>query len=257
MPIIIANALNITSDQVQTVALQAYQTGDEILTVYLAKIPSSLVNSLEAMLSAGNSPLYGQSGIEGQLSSTFVSTFSVTSYATDLSSSGSNLAADGSSASATGSVSTSNNSKTIIIATVVSCGLVLLAIAAYLAFRATKRGAIHLGSPRAGNSPRMGGGPDLRTFQLGAGRFGDRDSLSSTSTTSTGYSGSMDGGARHGASTSVDMNDRRSSFWRWSASSGGAGGSAGSPHEGMREGNRRVIVTRGADGQFDSSLIGR
>jgi hypothetical protein len=276
MPILLAQALDITTDDIQTVALQAYQSAsydptkeDVILTVYLASIPSIYVDSLEAMLKAANSPLYTQDGISGQLAVQFVSSFSVTAYAaTELAAS--NSGSTSSDGTAVTTVSKSDNSKTIIIATVVSCGIVLLAIAAYLALRATKRGAIALGSasPRMDRARERDMDPTLRTFQLGGGRTQVRDSFSSTSTASTGFSGSSrdDGAAgagRHGASTSVDMSDRRSSFWRFSGGSGGAGAPASSPSSGggvagdMREGPRRINIVRGPNGQFDSSVIGR
>lgn len=275
MPLIISNALNISTDEVKTVALQAYQLAsyeeddaDTILTVYLATIPSTYVDALEDLINAPTSSFYTQSGVEGQLSDQIVSTFSIRSYATT------EGTTTGSSSDGTNTTKiTKDNSKTIIIAVVVSCGLVLLAIAGYLAFRATKRGAIALGT----NSPRMERNgsrdnmdPTLRTFQLGGGnRDQFRDSMSSTSTSSTGFDGSSRGvggrvGRGHATSTSVDMGSdgQRSSWWRFSGSSGGphTGGSM-SPNlngaEGMREGPRRVNIVRGPNGQFDGSVIGR
>lgn len=208
----------------------------------------------------------------------FVSSFAVTSYSTEGGGGGSD-SEDGTSSSRNGGGGANavgkidkekdDKSKKIIIAVVVTCGVLLLAIAGYFAFRATKRGAIALGS----GSPKMdfrdrdmgyrGGSHQqndngLRPFQLGGvggGYRGDRDSLSSTSTTSTASSSSAPRGMfspGHGASTSVDHHgsDRRSSWWRFSdgsGSEGGRGGPIGLAIGGdgsgpMREGPRRTRI---------------
>jgi hypothetical protein len=198
----------------------------------------------------------------------FVSSFSVSAYSSE---DGSDSTGGTTSASVTGKIAKDkdNKSKKIIIAVVVTCGVLLLAIAGYFAFRATKRGAIALGG-----SPKMdfrerdmgyrgGGGHDngLRPFQLGGGggaegyRGGDRDSLSSTSTASTRDSRSSPRGFGHGASTSVDHHgsDRRSSWWRFSDGSGSDGGrgaiglAIGGDGSGpMREGPRRTRIVNPA-----------
>lgn len=197
----------------------------------------------------------------------FVSSFSVTAYSSEDGADAGD-ASSGSSASVTGKIAKEkkdSESKKIIIGVVVSCGVLLLAIAGYFAFRATKRGAIVLGgSPKMDYRERdMGyrgsGGNDngLRPFQLGSavrandnGRR-DRDSLSSTSTASTGYSPSSPRVLGHGASTSVDHygSDRRSSWWRFSDGSGSDGGrgtiglAIGGDGSGpMREGPRRTRI---------------
>ncbi|GAA6002522.1 uncharacterized protein JCM10292_007710 [Rhodotorula paludigena] len=306
VPIVVTSALNITLDQLQTKALQAYQTTSstgesQILTVFLGSLPASYVDALSAMIQTPSSPIYSQPGLPGQLAQTFVSSFSVTSYSAESatsgdSSSGTTSAAD---AGAKRTDDGSNKSKTIIIAVVVTCGVLLIAIAGYLAFRATKSGAIALSS-----SPRMGerdfrdrdmmqapGSGGLRGFYLNGGSdswrgaAGRRDSISTTSTVSTGFSGgSSSGGGRggssnphrgfgHAASSSVD--DRRSSWWRFSDSSSGAGHlHRGGAHDGLQqhaqiglalggtdtfrsEGPRRIQIVRGPDGAVSPAMIGR
>ncbi|GJN92757.1 hypothetical protein Rhopal_005795-T1 [Rhodotorula paludigena] len=305
VPIVVTSALNITLDQLQTKALQAYQTTSstgesQILTVFLGSLPASYVDALSAMIQTPSSPIYSQPGLPGQLAQTFVSSFSVTSYSAESatsgdSSSGTTSAAD---AGAKRTDDGSNKSKTIIIAVVVTCGVLLIAIAGYLAFRATKSGAIALSS-----SPRMGerdfrdrdmmqapGSGGLRGFYLNGGSdswrgAGRRDSISTTSTVSTGFSGGSSSGGGgggssdphrgfgHAASSSVD--DRRSSWWRFSDSSSGAGHHhRGGAHDGMQqqaqiglalggtdtfrsEGPRRIQIVRGPDGAVSPAMIGR
>lgn len=279
VPQILSSALNISATQVETIALQAYQTTDsndgssKILTVFLGSIPANYVDALATMIKTPTSPIYSQEGLQGQMAEMFVSSFSVTSYASEDGSDSGEGSSNGG-AKEIGKVQKKekdDKSKKIIIAVVVTCGVVLLAIAGYFAFRATKRGAIALG----GGSPKFdfrdrdmgyrngagGGGNDggLRPFQLGGGyREGDRDSLSSTSTTSTTFSGSSPRGHGHGASTSVDLHgsDRRSSWWRFSDGSGSdgrgpiglaIGGDGSGP---MREGPRRTRVV-------STAMIGR
>lgn len=266
VPQIVSTALEISATEVETVALQAYQTTDsgdgssDILTVFLGKIPANYVDALATMIKTPTSPVYNQSGLQGQMAQMFVSSFSVTSYANDDGSSSSDSAGGGgqggdSGANALAKVAKEKSkSKKIIIAVVVTCGVLLLAIAAYFAFRATKRGAIALGgggsqSPKFDFRDRdMGyrGEPGLRPFQLGGGAAGsyprgggvDRDSLSSTSTTSTRSSPPRRGGRGgfgHGASTSIDhhhsSSDRRSSWWRFSD------GTASDERDGARRGS--------------------
>lgn len=302
MPLVISQALAIPADQVKTVALQAYQSTaysdssvataeSTILTVYLASIPTSLVAELDAMLQALNSPLYNQPGIQGQLAAQFIPSFAVTSYATELKTNSafaqdSQIGLGGADGGADGDSSGSDNSTKIVIGVVVSGGVILLAIAGYFAFRATKRGAIALRRDTDGRtgSPRMDDHPALRQFQLGGGRTQfrdfDRDSISTTSTASTGYSDERFGGRHHQSpaqqyrqqhSTSVDMagtggsrgsgsagHDRRSSWWRFSGASGsGSSGSGGHVGSDMREGPRRINIVRGPNGHIDSSQIGR
>lgn len=294
VPVVITQALNVSLDTLETIALQAYQTTDasgasNIRTVFLGSLPSSYVDALSAMIQTPSSPIYTQTGLPGQLAQTFVSSFAVTSFASesasDDSDSGLASSADGTSARRTSKDSGSDKSKTIIIAVVVTGGVLLIAIAAYLAFRATKSGAIALSS-----SPRMGpqgdfrdhrdmaqtGGrtsPGLRGFYLNQGQYRGRSgSISTTSTASTGISGA--GGSNdfspfgspraHHSATAPD--DRRSSWWRFSDSSSSAGGHGqGGGAIGLalggtdtyREGPRRIQIHRGPDGAVAPGMIGR
>jgi hypothetical protein len=72
-PRLVSDALAVPEDQVQTYGLQVYQpaswTGDQaaLLTQWLAYIPNSKFDTLNAYLKAGNSPLFNQTGIQGEL----------------------------------------------------------------------------------------------------------------------------------------------------------------------------------------------
>lgn len=72
-PTLIANALNINASSVQTYGLMVYQpaswNGNEasLLTQWLAYIPSQYFSTLNAYLKTQSSPLYNQTGIQGQL----------------------------------------------------------------------------------------------------------------------------------------------------------------------------------------------
>jgi len=74
-PTLIGNALNFNTSDVQTYGLMVYQpaswNGDEasLLTQWLAYIPTQYFGTLEAYLKTQSSPLYNQSGIQGQLAS--------------------------------------------------------------------------------------------------------------------------------------------------------------------------------------------
>lgn len=260
VPIVITNALNISLSSVKTIALQAYQTtnssgASQILTVYLGSIPSTYVDALSAMLQSPTSPIYKQTGLPGQLAETFIPSFSVKSFASDKSASSGSMSdsTDGTSSSSSSSGGLDKSTK-IIIAVVVTGGVILIAIAGYLAFRATRSGAIKLSaSPRVtqrdfarggagGEMSQSGGG--LRNFYLGgspsggsghspygtwrSGHSGRRDSISTTSTTSTASSGYGAGahsgsyGSRSGHGSRSD--DRRSSWWRFSDHSSLNGG---------------------------------
>ena len=269
LPELVATALNTTAGEVQTYALQAYQgsdydgNADTILTAWLGWIPSDQVDNLQAMIKAPNSAFYSASGILGELASTVDSSFSLTSFASQKAAIEKSNAATSSGSSS----GTTKKTKTIIIAVVVSCGVLILALCAYFAIRATKSGAIALpGSPSArhehANRDRLD--PRLRSFQLGQGH---RDSGSTISTISSGgydgrsghaVAGSSAGrAASHGLSSSVDHSNERGSWWRFSGQSAGAGPNAGmSPGE-MREGPRRINVVRGRDGHLDQSQFSR
>ncbi|BGP41757.1 hypothetical protein JCM10450v2_005823 [Rhodotorula kratochvilovae] len=296
VPIVVTAALNVSLDTLETIALQAYQTTNsqgesDILTVFLGALPSSYVDALSAMIQTPSSPIYQQQGLPGQLAQTFVSSFAVTSFASESASSGESASgtssSDASSATRTSKNGGSSKSKTIIIAVVVTCGVLLIAIAAYFAFRATKSGAVALSaSPRLGDRDFRdmaqapgGGGGALRGFYLNsapglpAAAYRQRSgSISTTSTASTGVSsgseyapfGSPRAGMGHAASSSVD--DRRSSWWRFSDSSGsghghghgqGAIGLAIGGTDTYREGPRRIQIHRGPDGAVAPGMIGR
>jgi hypothetical protein len=307
VPIVVSNALNISLNSIKTVALQAYQTtnstgGSEILTVYLGQLPTTHVDALSAMLQTPTSPIYDQPGLPGQLAQTFVPSFSVKSFASEKSASSSNSGAssgsldDGSSDdSGSGSGGLAKSTK-IIIAVVVTGGVILIAIAGYFAWRATRTGAVKLSSPRVSAQRDFGGSGEmsqsgnggLRSFYLGGSPTGSpygtwrsgggnsagrRDSISTTSTTSTA-SGSY--GSRSGSGGSGD--DRRSSWWRFSdhssSNGGGGGGHRSSSGAGFgggpgqvglalgggdthREGPRRVQIMRGPNGSVAPGIIGR
>lgn len=280
-PATIADALGIPVDQVQTISLSAFQpsgfTGNQstILTMYLAYIPTADVDALEAQLKSPNSALYQQAGVKGQIARIMISTFPVLAYSTSDPGVTTTTAVNATNATTTTSP---DRTKTIIIAVFVSFGVVILAIAAYAALWATKRGAVALPASRNHErSSRRGERQEgharvpsgLRSFTLGQGnpltRSNTNSSTSSASTDSTGYSGS----SRPGWSqASIEPNERRSSWWRFSASSahgqplpeiqspytpyGYHNNAAVGPE--MRE-HRRINVVRGANGQFDSSVI--
>lgn len=72
-PSLVANALQIPVEDVQTYGLQVYQpaswTGDQaaLLTQWMAYIPTKDFETLQAYLQAKNSPLFTQQGIQGDL----------------------------------------------------------------------------------------------------------------------------------------------------------------------------------------------
>lgn len=72
-PALIASSLNITTDQVQTYGLMLYQPASwdgnqaDLLTQWLAYIPSEYFSTLNAYVKTQGSPLYSQSGIQGEL----------------------------------------------------------------------------------------------------------------------------------------------------------------------------------------------
>jgi hypothetical protein len=282
-PLVIMAALGLTNaSDVQTVALEAFQPvtfdGDasKLLTVFLAFVPASSASDLQAMVSAPTSQFYQQSGIQSQIAAAVVPTFSIFSYSSTAAAPGtgdsSALSASDTSANAAADAG-KQRSNTIIIAVVVTFGVVMLALAGWAAFRSTKRGAILLSSRQ--QEPRTD--PHHREFQLGqGGRMQTRDSTSSSiassssSRSSTGsdpfssHEATAGGGSRgHGTSSSVDVSDRRGSWWRFSSASAGGHGSNDGPvgmaYGGeMREQNhRRINVLRGPNGAVDSGAIGR
>ncbi|KZP01290.1 hypothetical protein CALVIDRAFT_455599, partial [Calocera viscosa TUFC12733] len=87
-PVLLANALGIDTDSVETVALEAYQPAnyngneDELLTVFLAYIPDDYVQYLQAQVQTKNSPLYYSStGVAHQLAGFIDPAFPVTAMA--------------------------------------------------------------------------------------------------------------------------------------------------------------------------------
>lgn len=271
IPQLVATALNISRDDVKVYALQAYEgasydgNADTLLTAWLGWVPNDLVDSLQAMVKAPNSKFYtSANGILSELAQAIDPSFSLMSYSSEKATiASSNVATDGSSSSNSSGESAKN--KKIIIGVVVAGGVLILAIAAALAVRATKSGQIALpGSPRNGHRERDNA---PRSFQLGQGNSviggGRRDSGSTVSTISS--SGSF-GGAHmqgravsHGMSSSVDHGSAdRGSWWRFSGqASNGSGPNAGMTQGEMREGPRRINVVRGANGQLDGSQFGR
>lgn len=187
MPSLISTAINITSSDVLTDKLVAYQpenfdgsTGT-ILSVYLGYIPTSYVDALSAAIKAPNSAFYTKTqGIPLQLSKVVNPTLPIMAYsqqgvantAVDAG------AIDGSSSSSNGSSTSSSNSasekkKTIIIAVVTSVGVFALALLAFFAIKAARK---NKGQSAAVNgnmrSPNMQNG--LRGFHL----QGDRNNNS-------------------------------------------------------------------------------
>lgn len=277
-PSAIASALGLSQSSVQTTSLNAYQplgyNGDTntILTTWIGTVPTGEVDALQAMLLSPSSRLYQLTGVEGQLMNSVNPSYSLRAFSTSQGTT--TLAADNVTQAAE-----KQKSKTIIVVVVVVCGSAILLLAAFFAFRATKRGSLVL----AGGARRQDReiiDPQHRSFQLGGGgrmQLRDegnyRDSGSSTSSRSTGFSddsnngrtttGGVGGSRSHANSTSVDFGSssgggggtsegNRSSWWRFSQSSNGGHGGVGE----MRE-HRRINITRGPDGQFDSSMIGQ
>lgn len=127
-PLVLATALGIDSAAITTVSLAAYEPatfdGDasQILTLWLGHIPTQYVDALQAMISAANSPLYSQSGIQAQVANAINPTFDVKAYTSTL------LATQNSDTSSTSTTSADSGkkSKTIIIAVVVTFGIVIL-----------------------------------------------------------------------------------------------------------------------------------
>ena len=100
-PVLVASALQIDQSEVKTYGLQVYQpaswNGDEasLLTQWLAYIPSQYFDTLNAYIKTSNSPLYNQTGIQGQLAAQINTAFPLaasggSSTSTDGSSSGGN-----------------------------------------------------------------------------------------------------------------------------------------------------------------------
>lgn len=253
-PQLIANVTGGSLNDITTVSLLAYQSSSDsnsqILTIYVATVPQAVADGLSAQILVPNSSLFNQAGINAQLASLLVTNFP-TNYVNTATPS---TSASDSSTSTVSSGGTTKETRTIIIAVTVTFGVLVIGLAAWGGWRATKSGAANGRKHR-----RLRDGPALRELQLGGsvrGLGGGRNSVASTSSSfsSGGDAGSPRFGSpnmesRHGASTSVDLRD---SWWRFSSSSSGHG------QVDMREnGHRRVSVLRTNNGQIDSSLIGR
>ncbi|KAK9896507.1 hypothetical protein P389DRAFT_180277 [Cystobasidium minutum MCA 4210] len=184
MPTLISTAINITSSEVITDKLVAYQpenydgsTGT-ILSVYLGYIPTSYVDALSAAIKAPNSAFYTRtSGIPLQLSKVVNPTLPIMAYAQQ---GVSNTAVEA--GAVNGSINDGNSiaansaadkKKTIIIAVVTSIGVFLLAVLAFFAIKAARKSKGTSAAAANMRSPNMQNG--LRGFQL----QGDRNAYTS------------------------------------------------------------------------------
>lgn len=180
MPSLISTAINITTSQVLTDKLVAYQPDDydgssgTILSVYLGYIPTSYVDALSASIKAPNSAFYTKSsGIAAQLAQVVNPTLPITAYAqqgvSNTAVDASNLAnADIENKQAS---EASDKKKTIIIAVVTSIGVFLLGLLAFFAIKTARKnskGSSAMRTPQMQNN--------LRGFHL----QGDRDSRASS-----------------------------------------------------------------------------
>jgi hypothetical protein len=156
MPQLLASSLNVSESDIQSTALVAYQgltdsSAKQLMTVYLASLPSDQVANLQAQVKTPSSLLYQQdAAILKQLSQQLVATFPVTAFtSTEQATIGVNGDEDGSSG---GSDKKKNN--TTVIAVVASFGSVIILLLAFVAFRYMRRNK---------NSA-----PNLRALQLNA-----------------------------------------------------------------------------------------
>ncbi|KAH9922624.1 uncharacterized protein B0H18DRAFT_1120799 [Fomitopsis serialis] len=150
MPVVVEYALNLSSSQVQQYALQPWQpstyTGpqdeDQLLTVWLAYIPSQNVTNLAEQIKVSTSPFYTAlispySTLAEQVDPSFAVN-SVTIPNGDNGSSGGTGSSSSNAASSSGS-SSSNTRKDAIIGVVTSLGAVTLIALAFLSVRAIKK----------------------------------------------------------------------------------------------------------------------
>jgi hypothetical protein len=176
MPNLIATAVNISSNEVYTDKLVAYQpdtydgsTGT-ILSVYLAYIPASYVDALSAAIKAPNSAFYTKSfGIPLQLSKVVNPTLPVMAYASQgiSSSAVETKDANGNIVNTTevdNSSSEEKKRKTIIIAVVTSIGIFVLGLLSFFAFKRARKN-----SKNGGNRS-----PDMQNHLRGLQLQGDR-----------------------------------------------------------------------------------
>ena len=202
LPVVLWNALGITSDEVKTFALQVYipstyqSTADvgQLRTMWLAYIPSSNVSSLASLVSTQKSKLYtGVPDPYATLASHIDPAFSVDTVSVTAGTGSSS--SSGSSAASTTGGSSNNSRQDAIIGVVSALGGLTLIILAVLVYRAVKkrRELAHrrLSDPNIPNDPypdRAGrdfdqdsiGGPRRRSFYFA------EDSLRGTSVQPSG-----------------------------------------------------------------------
>ncbi|KZT67093.1 hypothetical protein DAEQUDRAFT_673955 [Daedalea quercina L-15889] len=153
MPTILQYALNVSESQVQQYALQPWEpetyTGpedeDELLTVWLAYIPSDQVNNLAEQIKVPTSSFYTAlvspySTLAEQVDPSFqVDSVSVSGTGGSSSGSGSNTGSSSSNAASSSGSSASETRKNAIIGVVTSLGAVALIALAFLSIRAIKK----------------------------------------------------------------------------------------------------------------------
>jgi len=146
MPTVLMTALDITADQVKTFALQVWETEAyiesqdpaDLLTLYVAFIPSSQVINLAQQIKAEQSPFYtGCTGIPLQLAQEVDPSFDVTSVADPISQPGTSGASNSDTVSS--STSTSDVRLDAIIGVCSALGGIALCILGWLVFRNISR----------------------------------------------------------------------------------------------------------------------
>jgi hypothetical protein len=180
MPPLISDTINITSSQVFTDSLEAYQpektaNSADILAVYLAYIPSTHVDALSAAVKAPNSPFYTKSsGIARDLANVVNPTLPITSYAAQgvSNSVSTDPGVAGTSSNQTSSSESKSDDKkrTIIIAVTTVFGVLIAAALAYFAFTKARKSSKN-GSGK-GRAVAGASSPGLRPFRLTQGAAG-------------------------------------------------------------------------------------
>jgi len=172
MPSIVEAALNITSDQVMTYALQVYVpstytgTSDESVlgTVWLAYIPTNTVDDLAAQIKVLQSKFYNgvPNPVARDLAHHVVPAFSILSVPA-----GSAAAAGGNSGSTSGGISNSgsNVKQDAVIGVVSALGVIAVLVLAFLAYRSVVRKR-EMAHRRLSDPPQDGAGlaPQGRDF---------------------------------------------------------------------------------------------
>jgi hypothetical protein len=155
MPQLCANALGISTDQVTTSSLLAFQPADytpqnqDMKSVWLGYVPDKQVDSLASMLKDPGSPLYHQpQGLEAQLANQIDPSMDIRSYDSDPSvnpnanNNNASSANDANSASDSNSPSSGGSSKkttTTVAAVCGSFGAVLFLVGASIGARALRK----------------------------------------------------------------------------------------------------------------------